>query len=529
MTNTTSSVHDEPTERSRPGRTTTPSSARPTRASRLARWRIPLIFGLLAGGAVGLVAAGSGSAPPELYARLLEEDRLAEAIVWEGPDGPLTYRAWSAERRRNLAHALARGPGRSAPPAGSVAEESAAAGSGDSSIAPDTAWAVYLSHVAHSLRLEAEHRLPWSLLSLTPDQLAVLLDGRELFRRRPEDGRYVYGPAGAVADANPPTAYRFLDERGLLRSSQEETTWAVAGWLRSRVGSPRKPPMPHAVPTRLRAVADILEPADGGAPEIADCHELSGLMTALLRSANVPAAVRRTRFALPGAAPSEHSRVDLPTLGRSVPDASVLAMPLLRPSGNVVPTPALFPTLGWIAENVEDPHHLECRGEDCHGAAEQAFYNAVRRSIHLAVSHLPDGLLLLRLDDAGPEAPAPKLEALLAGELSAWEGERFFAPFFGRAERRAIVRRVDEEITRVGDGDWHRGVERVRRRWAEAYPGEVSDPSPSDLVSPTRRADRDAARAGPGSPKDDASTSGPENAAEPCDRAESGRNRSPGA
>lgn len=528
MTNTTHSDHDEPADRSRPGGTGDSFAARLPRSAGLARWRVSLAFGLLSAGAVGLVAAGSGSAPPEPYARLLEEDRLAEAIVWDGPDGPLTYRSWSAERRRDLARTLARGGGRPGTPAGAPSEGSSATGFDGWALAPDTAWTVYLRHVAHSLRLEAEHRLPWSLLSLTPDQLAVLLDGRELFHRRPEDGRYAYGPAGAVADADPHTAYGFLRDQDLLRSSQEETTWAVAGWLRSRVGSPREPPTPHEAPDRLRTVADILEPADGGAPEIADCHELSGLMAALLRSVNVPAAVRRTTFALPGAAPSEHSRVDLPTLGRSVTDVSVLAMPLLRPSGNVVPTPALFPTLGWVAENVEDPHHLECRGEDCHAPAEQAFYNAVRRSIHLAVSHLPDGLLVLRLGDAGPEAPAPKLEALLAGELTGWEGDGFLAPFFGRAERRAILRRVDEEIARVGDGDWHRGVERVRRRWTEAYP-DGGDPLPADLVSPTRQADRDDARAGPESPKDGASPNGLEDAAEPCDPVGSGRNRSPGA
>lgn len=519
MTKPTPPVHDEPKDRSRPGRTGAPA-ARPPRTSRIARWRIPLIFALLAGGAVGLVAAGSDSAPPDPYARLLEEDRLAAAIVWDEPNGPVAYPAWSSEQHRDLARVLAREPGLEPKPAGAAAEGGAGTGSACSTLAPDAAWTVYLSHVAHALRLEAEHRLPWSLLSLTPDQLAVLLDGRELFRRNPADGRYAYGPAGAVADSDRRTAYRFLRDRDLLRPSQEETAWAVAGWLRSRVGSPRKPPTPHEASGRFRTVGGILQPADGGAPEIADCHELSGLMTALLRSVNVPAAVRTTRFALPGAAPSEHSRVDLPTLGRSVTDASVLAMPLLRPSGNVVPTPALFPTLGWVAENVEDPHHLDCRGEECHGPEEQAFYNAVRRSVHLAVSHLPDGLLMLRLDDAGPEAPALKLETLLAGELTAWEGERFLTPFFGRAERREIVRRVDEEITRVGDGNWHRGVERIRRRWVDAYPGGVSDPSPPGLFNPTRRADRDAAPAGPGFPKDDASTSGSETAAEPCDPVE---------
>jgi len=432
--------------------------------------------------ATSSAAAISDSEPapadlPPAYTRLLEDPRLTAGLVWEERRGAVPYGDWSAEQRIDLVRALraaelragrvANGePGPSSP---SIPSAPSTRSTGDLALTQGDAWRVYLDHVANALWLEAEHRVPWSLLSLTPGQLSLLLDGRALFNYQrhasADEDRYTYGPAGAVADPSPVVGLSFVLSEKLLSASQEETVWTIAGWLRERIVYPEAPPRPHEGPRPSRTVAEILAGRGGGTPEVADCHELAGMLVAVFRSVNVPATVGMSRFSLPGLAPSEHSRVDLPTLGRSLADSSVLAMPLLRPSGNVVPTPALFPTLGWIAENLEMPRHLECVEGACHRPSDQALYNTVRRTVDLAVSHLPDGLLTMRIDDAGPEAAAPALEALLSGRLDTWQGRTFLVPFFDEEERREILRRVDEEIARIGDGDWHLGAERVRRRW----------------------------------------------------------------
>jgi hypothetical protein len=475
---------------------------------------VPWIAVLVVGLAVALAAPVPVPVPTpaELaapYDQLLQNEKLTAAMVWEGEDGPVPYADWPPRRRAELSRSVRTlaAPDGDRPATG---KPPAAAGDGTGPLlTPDRAWAVYLNHVAHALWLEVDHRLPWSLLSFTSDQLALLLDARELLAYLPDRKRYAFGPAGDVADRDAGWGQRFMLSQELLGPSQEETIWALGGWLRRRVEYPAEPPLPHEGKSELRGLPDVLAPATGAPPRVADCHELAGVMVALLRSVNVPAAARRTLLSLPGSEPSEHSRVALPTVGRGTADASVLAMPLLRPSGNVVPTSALFPTLGWIAENVSHPRDLDCRGEVCHGDAEQALYNMARRSMALAVSHLPDGLLIKRAGDAGPDAPAPATEALLSGRLETWGGGEFVKPFFEAAERRAIVRRIDTEIERIGEGDWQLGAERVRRRWLAAQPGDVETADEPSPLSPPRRNGRAAAPGDPASPTGDGSTTMP--------------------
>jgi hypothetical protein len=489
------------------------SAPRPIRPRGPARRISGFVAGLLAlcaptfAGASPAIAPATGDTPhtelPEAYVRLLEDDKVAAAIVWEGPDGSVDYRDWSRDDRDDLTRAVI---------ALEKPEEPTSSPDEPGSIlSPREAWATYLGHVAHALWLEAGRKVPWSLLSFTPDQLALLLDARELLDYLPEDGLYRFGPAGAAADRDAGWGHRFMVFRELLGPSQEETVWALGGWLRRRVTYPPEPPRHDRRGTELRSPASMLATVDGASPSVADCHELAGLMIALLRSVNIPAAARTTRLGVPGAEPSEHSRVDLPTLGRSVADASLLAMPLFRPSGNVIPTAALFPTLGWIAENISHPHQVDCRGEICNRPEDQALYNMARRAMDLAVSHLPDGLLIRRIDDPGPGSPAPAADALLSGRLAAWGGGEFAKPFFDGAERREIVRRIDEEIRRVGDGDWHLGADRVRRRWLAAQPsgpGSPDEPGP-DRLRPALRDGRACAPGDPASPTDGESTTRP--------------------
>lgn len=410
---------------------------------------------------------------PEAYARLLAWNAVAEATVWLDDDGPLPFTRWPAERRDDLGRAIGRVESGGA---GSAWGERPLAG------APDDPWAVYVAHVAHTLWLETGGRVPWSLRSQTPEQLALLLDARELFAFDPSSGHRA-GPVGAVADPDPAAGYRFAVAEDLVRASQEETVWAVAAWLRRRASYPDRPPAAGRQAPALRSVEEIVGGVPERKPRLVDCHEIAGLMTSVLRALNIPAAVRPSRLAPPGGPVRVHSRVELPTIGRGLPHAAFLAMPVLRSTGNEVPTPALFQTLAWLRENVDEPRHLQCSGDRCHQPAEQALFNTARLAVDLAVSHLTDGLLARRAEDPGPEAPGAALEALLSGRLARWEGEPFVEPFFDPPERSEILRRVDAAIVEAGDGDWQRGAERVRRRTRRGTlaPDVLSGRQPSDL------------------------------------------------
>jgi len=451
------------------------------------------LAGLMVAALLAAAIEGSGEAEapeatsdpiPGPYREVLGDPRIAGSLVWEGlgPDGPgaRPYPEWDEARRSDLHRALAarertprRAP-RELPAAGPPAvEEGRWVAEGD-------AWRVYLDHATHALWLEAHGVLPWSLRSLTADQLALLLDGRHLLTRDEGRTRYAFGAAGEVTDWNPERAFGFLEEQGLLRPTQEETVYAFADWVRRSVrplaeGERELPvpagglryPGPPPVERILQASASgpPVPAAEGRPYAVADCHGLSGLFAAVLRSANVPVAVAWSRFARPGGTISLHSRVELPTLGRGLAHSAELYVPLALPSGNSIPTAALFPTLGWIRDHVDRPRRFDCAGAACHREAEQALYNAARRLLGLAATHLPDGLLIDRAQDPSAEQPPERLYELLAEGCRRFDGGPFVRPLFEDAERQEIARRADEEISRAGGGDWAKGAETVRRRW----------------------------------------------------------------
>lgn len=423
---------------------------------------------------------GPASAPPplqEAYRQLLEDPKIAGALVWDGAweegSGPRAYPDWDEARRRKLHRALG-GRAPDGPVAGPPPVEEGRW------LAEADAWALYLRHAAHSLRLEARHEVPWSLRSLTPEQLSLLLDGRRLLTRDEGRTRYAFGVAGEVTDWDPGTTFVFLREHDLLAPTQEETVYAFADWVRRSVR-----PLPtgdaHAAgdgrrygyvgPPPVDRILDLPR-REGEEPEhraVPGCHGLSGLFAAAMRSANVPVSVAWSRFARPGEPITLHSRVELPTLGRGLPHSAELYLPLSLPSGNTIPTASLFPTLGWIRDHVDRPRRFDCRGDHCHREAEQALYNAARRLVALAATHLPDGLLIDRARDPSASRPPERLYEVLSEGCTRHEGAHFVRPLFEEAERREIARRADEEIVRAGGGSWERGAERVRERWERFF------------------------------------------------------------
>lgn len=394
-------------------------------------------------GAAGTPAGDPPSqpGPPAAFQEILADPRIAEALVWDGAwkagAGPRAYPRWDPQRRAELHRVLGTAdPGEAAPADAQGPER-------------DTAWGRYLAQVAHALRVEAHRQVPWSLRSLTPEQLALLLDGRLLetpgpeAEPGPEPASSGWFSATGPATPEPAAALDFLQEHDLVAASQEETVFAFAEWVRHTV---RRPP---------------------GA-STPDCAELSRLFAVAMRSVNIPVRITASRFARPGAPPSLHSRVELPTLGRGLTHSADLFAPLAIPSGNAIPTAALFPTLGWIRDHVDHPRNVDCEDEICQTDPEQALYNAARRLLALAAIHLPDGLLIDRaVDPAASEPPRRLLETLAAG-CPGHDGDDFVRPLFEEAERREIARRADEEIERAGGGDWGRGAAAIRRRWETA-------------------------------------------------------------
>lgn len=436
---------------------------------RVVRRHLPALLCLIAalGGSRSTAAAAPrdgapGAEPPTAFREILEDPRITDALVWEGPSGPRAYPHWAAGRREELHRWLA------ARERGERPDSAAAFGDGPW-LSAGTAWRVYLAHVTHALWIEQRREVPWSLRSLTPDQVALLLDARHLLAREPGGERYAFGPAGAVAAWDPAPVFDFLRRHELLAPSQEETVYSLADWVRHSVRPLPKAKGARVVPEVPPPVESVLASAAAGRPTVFGCETLSGLLSAALRSANVPVRVAASPFAHRGGGPALHSRIELPTLGRGLVHSSELHTHLALPSGNAIPTGALFPTLGWIRDHIEAPRHLDCDEErrSCHTEAEQALFNSARRLLALAAIHLPDGLLIDRASDLSVSEPPERLFDTLASGCAGAPAGTFVRPLFEDSERREIARRADQEIERTGGGDWARGAETVRRRWQQ--------------------------------------------------------------
>jgi hypothetical protein len=54
----------------------------------------------------------------------------------------------------------------------------------------EDAWNMYLAHVAHSLKVEVQGLVPWSLSEYTDEEISLLFDSRYLLQFAPSNGLY---------------------------------------------------------------------------------------------------------------------------------------------------------------------------------------------------------------------------------------------------------------------------------------------------------------------------------------------------
>jgi hypothetical protein len=427
--------------------------------------------------ALALVAGACttpGSRPSAAYSALLSDPALAASIVWEGPSGPVAYPAWDAGQKRGLARALelvdaGLPAGLKAPPepilplklrddvldrAKLGAEESQETCEDDGHVfySADEAWTLYLAHVAHSLWLERGRKVAWSLRDMTPEERALLLDSRRLQKRKDahefEATRFAMGHA---LSWDPALAYRFLEGKGMLGTTPEETVFALTSWasrnLRHIAGAetfqalyayPGPPP-----------VDMIIRPAVPGPKKVGGCWGVTGVYAAVLRGANVPVVNSQV---------DGHSRPHFPTAGRFLNHGDDVYTSLIAPSGNEVPPAELLLTANDWEALVVTPA-VDCVEGRCNTLKEQADYNVGRRERLLARKHMTDGFLY-KLVKEGPVA----VDAELRGYETNNELVTFAKPFLSDEERRAFLAELEAELARLGGGDAEKGKAVVEQR-----------------------------------------------------------------
>ena len=276
---------------------------------------VPLAAALLALGACqprpAVAPAGSYAvaAPPPpradspLEVWLSQHPGVAGAIVWETERGPLPWARWDDAKRRALeaaflaATAALQGHGDPAAfPLRDPPPNLAAASRLETVLAAGDAFRLYAAHVGHSLALEIQRVVPWSLASDTPEVLQALLDGRSMFVFRPNRGGYALESAqsGWVVPAPPAVELGFLTSEHLLGPTRLATIEALIAWSHNLHHVRGRLDLDNAEQVwEYRGFAPVSRVLAGTGPDhrhvTGGCWGTTGLLIAVLRAANIPA------------------------------------------------------------------------------------------------------------------------------------------------------------------------------------------------------------------------------------------------
>lgn len=430
---------------------------------------LPAVLGLM----FGLPLRGEDSRITGKYEDLLNNPLISGAIVWEDGSGAVAYAGWPSGKKSQLID-LCNGIDADA----SFPIDHPPDLTDDLYFSEEDAWMIFLTHVAHSLWLEANRIVSWSLTDLTGDQLSCLLDCRKLIKYYGPDQYHFenYPGLGRVTDWNIRFSYDFMVIHDFIKSTQDSTVHAFASWCRTYVrhisGSYSNPDGYETLYgyRGYPLVNRILDPLPETWGHIsAGCWGTTGLFSAVMRSVNIPVVHGYSIFSAPGSGVSAHSRIELPTLGKGLCHSDDLYNAVCLPKGNLVPTELLFTTLDWLEEYISNPATLDVGDTYTNNMEEQAMYNACKYLLTLAVEYLTDYLLYQRARDENESTPPTALENALIGPSVGGSIVEFAKPYFPESERQDILSRVDDELKRLGSGSWDAGKQIVQDRWYAPY------------------------------------------------------------
>jgi len=421
------------------------------------------------------VSRNIASTPSEFEAKyngLLQNSKISNAMVWTESSGFKTYNNWSLDQKNQFMDVvIGFETGKPFP----IKEPPKL--TKDKYISENDAWMIYLTHVAHTLWLEANHLVNWSILDYSPDELKLLLESdRMLGYYGPEFGYYFdQNRMGIITDWNIDISYNFMQTKGYLKEDQESTVYAFATWIRNSVEHISGPidadTFEQCYGYRGFPLVDkILYPiyTDHGFSVSAGCWGTTGLFSALMRSVNIPVASGISNLGIPGATEyGVHSRIELPTINKGLVHSDDLYDRWCKPcGGNVVPTDKLFHALDWLRDNIDNPTTIDSSAAYTNRKEDQASYNSNKYTEDLAVSYLSDYLLYLRVTDANNQntTSTDNLINQLSGVSVGGSIIKFAKPFYSDAELAAIIKSVDGELTKIGGGNWDQGAEIVRKR-----------------------------------------------------------------
>ena len=169
---------------------------------------------------------------------------------------------------------------------------------------PDDAWNYYLTHVAHSIRVEIDRLVHWSISRYNPSQLEFLFDSRTFFEYF--ESRNVYSILrwdeslfnhGSATMGDPVRTYDFLDKEKLIGITRWGTIGRFLGWCRDELNHFNGEDTPEnyqkhwqyqGYPPVERIFSGTNHPDMGFQHYTAGCFGTTGFLRTVLRTINIP-------------------------------------------------------------------------------------------------------------------------------------------------------------------------------------------------------------------------------------------------
>lgn len=246
---------------------------------------------------------------------LINHSKIPNAIIWrenpskENPNGiPLSYKLWGQDKKRELSIKFWNTlfdilPGlNEAPDCIINLSDDGTVYSTD--IKPNDAWIYYITYVAHSIRVEIDRLVHWSILRYNSSQLEYLYDSNTFFEYFKSDDVYSiirYDKSlfshGAVTVGDPIRIYDFIDNEKLIGMTRWGTIGRFLGWCRDELvhfkGENKREDYKkywqyEGYPPVERILNGTELPDTGIKHYTAGCFGTTGLMRNVLRTINIP-------------------------------------------------------------------------------------------------------------------------------------------------------------------------------------------------------------------------------------------------
>jgi len=375
---------------------------------------------------------------PDEYGALLAHPKIVNNLKWESASGVGGLTNAQIADLVHAIHGLEVGRPVSAPlppvlPVSRLTEE--------------TAWHIFVTHVAHSLWVEKNELVGWRLVDIPDADLALLLDGRQWFFYLLTADRYT-ARYGWVTPWNPTAGYEFLSNFEMIKSNQLDTIYALTEWMRARLfHSTGQDPLEQYGYEGQPPIDRILYALDGRKNVTPGCGGTTGLYISMLRAINMPAELAQIIFD-----EIYHCRPIFQSVDRSMTHGDDPYNTITLNSSRTVPVSELFYTSAQMQTLFVSPVP-DCNGAICNTVSQQAIHNSIRQKIERSFEHRGD-YLLRQYQKYGPDHLR---DVVLHGIQRGGETVTYAYPLFSETEKDAMILAIEDHLTTLGGGDIEAG------------------------------------------------------------------------